>query len=130
MIIATVEFLITWGLFYGVLILTGQCKGPAIILGWIPWVICQQMMAFGLGLCVAIGAVFFRDLKIIMEVILHLWFWLTPIVYPITILSNSMQRVLVNCNPLTPVYRAMQNLYLLGSFDVSVFNLFSCGFVN
>jgi lipopolysaccharide transport system permease protein len=42
---------------------------------------------------------------------LQFWFWLTPVVYPVTALPPSIQSVL-SWNPMFPVVRAMQAIFL------------------
>lgn len=78
------------------------------LLWWIPIFLCQQLLAYALGLACAILSVFMRDIKDVVGVITQLWFWLTPIVYVATILPVSIQQ-LVALNPfyhLVLAYRA------------------------
>jgi lipopolysaccharide transport system permease protein len=42
-------------------------------------------------------------------VLLQFWFWLTPVVYPSTILPPSVQTY-VNWNPMVPLIAAYQNV--------------------
>lgn len=53
---------------------------------------------FGLVLIVSVLTVFFRDFSHILHVLLLGLFYLTPIMYPITLLSERLQ-VIVNLNP-------------------------------
>ena len=46
-----------------------------------------------------------------MGIILQFWFWLTPIVYPITILSERI-RSLIQLNPMTQIVVAYQEIVL------------------
>jgi lipopolysaccharide transport system permease protein len=52
-------------------------------------VVLQQLMAFGLGLLLATLTVFFRDIPHVLNVVLQVWFWATPIVYQATIIPNQ-----------------------------------------
>lgn len=78
------------------------------LLWWIPIFLCQQLLAYALGMTCAILSVFMRDIGQIVGVVVQLWFWLTPIVYVANILPNVIQE-LVALNPfyhLVIAYRA------------------------
>lgn len=66
------------------------------------------ILGFGLGIFLGVLNVFIRDVGQFISIALQLWFWLTPIVYPINILGEQMQR-LVQFNPMTPVVMVYQN---------------------
>lgn len=46
----------------------------------------QQMLAFSIGLVLAVLSVFIEDIREMMPVLVQFWFWLTPVVYVVTIL--------------------------------------------
>lgn len=69
----------------------------------------QLLMTFGFALIVSSINVFFRDTSQIANAVLLIWFFATPIVYPIEAVPLSM-RSYFYINPLTPlidVYRAL-----------------------
>lgn len=68
-------------------------------------------LAFGLGLLLGILNVYARDVGQVMTVVMQLWFWMTPIVYPRAILPEEIQRI-VEFNPLTPVAAFYQEVLL------------------
>ncbi|HKK99021.1 MAG TPA: hypothetical protein VJ943_02140, partial [Desulfotignum sp.] len=52
-----------------------------------------------------------RDVQQMVQVVLQFWFWLTPIVYiPATLPARVME--LLNWNPLFPLIRAYQGIFL------------------
>ena len=65
--------------------------------------------ASGLGLVLALVNVFFRDVGQLLGLGLQLWFWLTPVVYPLDVLPEYAQD-LVRLNPMLPVVQAYQSL--------------------
>jgi len=81
------------------------------LLALVPLLVLQMIFAAGLGLLLGILNVFFRDVGQLFGICLQFWFWLTPIVYPITILPPSIQQLLA-LNPLTPLMQSYQNLFL------------------
>jgi len=69
------------------------------ILWLIPLTIIVVALALGAGLILGIMNVFVRDIDQAFAVILQVWFWFTPIVYPITIIPESY-RHLMQLNPM------------------------------
>lgn len=57
---------------------------------WLPALIITQLI-FTLGLCLLLGTlyVFYRDVMMILEVVMLAWFFLTPIIYPLDFFSNK-----------------------------------------
>ncbi len=51
---------------------------------WVPALIVVQLI-FTLGLCLALGTmhVFYRDIMMILDVVMLAWFFLTPVIYPL-----------------------------------------------
>lgn len=70
-----------------------------------------SMFAFGLGLLLGIFNVFSRDIGQVMGVVLQIWFWLTPVVYPYEIIPNNL-RWLAEANPMIPLVRIYQDALL------------------
>jgi len=66
----------------------------------LPALVLYLGFAFGVGLLLSCLNVFFRDVQPLMNIVLLLWFWVTPIVYPETALSQHPTLVaLLHCNP-------------------------------
>lgn len=59
--------------------------------------------------------VFFRDVGQFFGVVLQFWFWLTPIVYPITILPENV-RPLMAYNPMAGLMNAYQTILVRGEW--------------
>jgi lipopolysaccharide transport system permease protein len=57
--------------------------------------------------------VFFRDVGQFIIVILQFWFWLTPIVYPVSILPVWVQNI-IHFNPLTGLVISAQRIFVAG----------------
>ncbi|WP_460122490.1 ABC transporter permease [Pseudomonas sp. H3_G09] len=113
---AGINFAIIIGLFLGFLLVTGRWPGMAL-LALIPLIALQMMFCAGLGMVLGVLNVFFRDVGQLFGICLQFWFWLTPIVYPVTILPEWVQRLL-QLNPLTHLFSSYQNLFLYGQWPV------------
>ena len=59
------------------------------------------LFTLGFGLILSALCVFFRDLKHLYTIITLAWFYITPIIYPISIVEESWIRYVVYINPLT-----------------------------
>ena len=55
-----------------------------MLIALVPLLVIQQVLAVGLGLTLGVTNVFFRDVAQAVGVGLQFWFWLTPIVYPVS----------------------------------------------
>lgn len=126
---AAINFAIIIGLFLGFLLITGRWPGMAL-LALIPLIALQMMFCAGLGMVLGVLNVFFRDVGQLFAICLQFWFWLTPIVYPISILPEWVQRLL-QLNPLTNLIASYQNLFLYGQWPVwsSLLPVFIAGVV-
>ena len=72
-------------------------------------------LALGLGMTLGVLNVFFRDVGQAFGILLQFWFWLTPIVYPASILPESVRPLLV-LNPLASVMVALQGILAAGQW--------------
>ena len=74
-------------LFEMVVLLVAISIAGGFVLPWIPLVIIAMVLlaifAAGVGLLFAIANVYFRDTQYLLSIILQLWIYLTPIIYPI-----------------------------------------------
>ena len=59
--------------------------------------------------------VFFRDVGQAFGILLQFWFWLTPIVYPASILPPSVEPWLA-LNPLASIMAALQGILAAGQW--------------
>ena len=74
----------------------------SIYMLFIPVVIIEvYVFCLGLGLLLAAASVFFRDIQYIYSVWITAWMYMTPIFYPIEQLSETMQKIILNFNPMS-----------------------------
>jgi lipopolysaccharide transport system permease protein len=73
----------------------------------------QQLFAYALGFVLAILSVFIQDIKELTGVLMQLWFWLTPIVYVVNILPESI-RVYYDLNPMVHFIEAWRSIIIEG----------------
>ncbi|OUS13752.1 ABC transporter permease [Gammaproteobacteria bacterium 53_120_T64] len=106
----TITFLITMAIFLVfLLIVDGKFSSAMLILPFVYAV--QQIFAFAVGFLLAQLVVFIRDLKELTGIIIQLWFWFTPIVYVITIIPDSLSRLMVY-NPVFQITHVWQSVFV------------------
>lgn len=81
---------------------------------WLPLLMALTLtFAMSIGLLLGVLNVFMRDVGQVVPVVLQALFWLTPIVYHISILPPPVQKVFA-LNPLLPLVTSYQNVLLYG----------------
>lgn len=78
---------------------------------WLP----QLLLTAGLGYLFAGLTVFLRDIPQTLSVILNFWFYLTPIIYPITAIPPQFRFIVNWLNPLTAVSEIYRDLIIVGN---------------
>lgn len=69
---------------------------------WLPLILIQiYLFALGLSLFLSAAFVKYRDISYIWEVIMQAMFYLTPIIYPITLITNPTIQKILFLNPMT-----------------------------
>lgn len=111
---AAVNFSIVFGLFTLFLLLSGNFPGWPFI-GILPVLAVQIAFAIGLGMVLGVLNVFFRDVGQFFNIVLQFWFWLTPIVYPLSILPERAQELMA-LNPLAGLIGAYQKILVHGAW--------------
>jgi lipopolysaccharide transport system permease protein len=110
---ALVNFGIIFGLFTLFLIVSGNFPGW-IFLAIVPVLAVQVLLAIGLGIVTGVLNVFFRDVGQFVTIALQFWFWFTPIVYPASILPDTV-RPLLAYNPMATVVESYQTILVKGA---------------
>lgn len=109
---ALLNFIIIFGLFSIFLLVTGNFPGSAF-LALVPLLTLLVLLAIGLGMVLGVLNVFFRDVGQLFGIVITFWFWLTPIVYPASILPEKLQP-LMHFNPMASIMAAMQGVLVQG----------------
>ncbi|MCF8143822.1 MAG: ABC transporter permease [Deltaproteobacteria bacterium] len=101
-------------MYLGYLVLKGYAHVGWL---WLPVVIAVHM-AFTLGLVILISSltVFLRDIKQFIGIVISLWFFLTPIIYPLGMVPQGY-RWLIKFNPMYPFIELYHQVLLQGTFS-------------
>jgi ABC-2 type transport system permease protein len=111
---AGVHFVLQLGVLLALLaVFYRDAFGPQLVL-LVPALAVVTVFATAMALLASALNVRFRDVEHLLEVILLAWFWLTPIVYPVTLIRDRLAGShpwlfrLYLANPMTGVVTAMQ----------------------
>ncbi len=111
---ACVNFSIVFGLFTVFLVFSGSFPGwPYVAL--LPVLAIQVVFSIGLGISLGVLNVFFRDIGQFFGICLQFWFWLTPVVYPSSILPERL-RPYIRLNPMARLIEAYQAILVSGEW--------------
>jgi len=111
---SSINLFVVLAIFICFLIVTGRWPGASLF-ALLPLLTLQMLFAISLGLLFGVINVFFRDVGHFTGVLLMLWFWLTPIIYPISILPEYV-RNFVHYNPMTNIIASYQQVFLYGQW--------------
>lgn len=104
-----VSFLIELGLLSVALLIYGN-----MVLPWLPGVLLvvalQTMFVLGLALVLAGATVYYRDLEHLVGLVLQVWFYSAPIVYPMTFVADQLDQGTLGWNiyVLNPLVRFVE----------------------
>lgn len=111
-LVALVDFAVASTILAGLMIYYGV--GVSWTVFFLPVVVVVQVaFTAGVALLVAMANLFFRDVKYLFEVLLTIWMFATPVVYPVERIGGSLGAVLA-LNPMTPIIDAYRSVLLLG----------------
>lgn len=111
--------LIVFAVVYGVYVYQGYSIHPNLYLLAFPLlVLLLQGHALGLGLVVSSLSVKYRDLSNVFTTLVSLWMYATPIVYPLSQVTNPSLHRLMELNPITSIVEAFK-YGVMGAGDFS-----------
>jgi len=124
-----VQFLLTFVILIPALFLFKINLGFPLL--FLPLIILFQL-TFTLGLALILAAlnVFFSDVRHLLEIFLQIWFWLTPIIYPVSLVPERFQS-LYRLNPAVLFVESYRNslLYNKGLSLLNLLFLFLIGII-
>ncbi len=107
------DFAVAAGLLVILMIVYGVSIFPAGLL-FLPVILAIQMtLMLGVGLACAALNVFFRDVRSLLVLGLQLWFYATPIIYPVTMVPEQLRGIYF-LNPMAGVIEAYRDVLIVG----------------
>lgn len=65
-------------------------------------------LSLGFGIIISSMTTKYRDLTILFTFIVQLWMYATPVIYPLSTITNEKIRMLMGINPLTSIFEAFK----------------------
>ncbi len=78
----------------------------------IPVVIQMGLLALGFGIIVSSLTTKYRDLTLLIGLAVQLWMYVTPVVYPISTVTEEWMRIIILINPVTCGVEAFRYIFL------------------
>jgi lipopolysaccharide transport system permease protein len=117
-----VDFAIAFAIMIGILAFYAMARHYELALSWnlaaIPFLIAlTTLLSFGFGMLVSALNVKYRDVGVVLPVLLQLWMFVSPVLYPAGIVPARLQK-LYGLNPLVGVIDGFRVALLGGRFNV------------
>jgi lipopolysaccharide transport system permease protein len=96
-------------------------QAPIFPAGWLflpAILLVQVVLTLGLGFALAAANVFYRDVQSLLTLVIQLWFYASPIIYPVTAVPENL-RPFYLLNPMAGVIEAYRDVLLNGQFPGS-----------
>jgi len=83
-------------------------------------VLVEVLFCAGISFFLSMGNLFYRDVRMVYEVIVMLWMFATNVIYPLETGKPTVD-LLIKLNPMTPIISAYRSLAFAGTLDVGAF---------
>ncbi|MGV3759083.1 MAG: ABC transporter permease [Actinomycetota bacterium] len=109
-----VGFLIELGVLSAVLLVVGNMVLPWLLPALVVAIV-QAAFILGLALALSVCSVYLRDLEYLVSIALQIWFYATPIVYPLRVVEDALEDrptllTLYRLNPMTRFVEAYRDI--------------------
>jgi len=126
-LVALFDFLMAFGLFIGILLFYQQPVLWAAVILWPLAVLVGIVATLGLGSWLAALNVKYRDFRYVIPFLVQVLFFLTPVIYPISLLEYPALQYVMACSPMYaaielfrfPITGIMPDLYFVAASLVS-----------
>ncbi len=71
-------------------------------------IVLLALMAMGFGMIFSSMTTKYRDLQVMLTKIISLWVYVTPVIYPLSMVTNPKLHLAMSLNPVTPVMEAVK----------------------
>ncbi len=118
-----VDFLVAGMIFVGLMAYYGFSIGISAV--FIPLILAAQVLLIvGVTLWASALNVFYRDIRFVIPLAVQLWMYLTPIIYPVSIVPEQY-RPFYMLNPMASIVDGYRRVLLLGQYPDAVYLAFA-----
>jgi lipopolysaccharide transport system permease protein len=119
-----VDFLIASVVFIGMMIFYRVPVGFSIVL--VPLVVAiQVLLTLGIVLLASALMIFYRDIRFVIPLGLQLWMYLTPIIYPVSLVPERFRPIYM-LNPMAGIIDSYRTIILSAKFPQTEYLLLAC----
>jgi lipopolysaccharide transport system permease protein len=104
------QYLLTVIVFLPIMLVLYHVAPAPPMLAFPVFLLLQLVLTIGLALLTAVGTAFFRDIRHFVDVGLAILFWVTPVVYETTQMSDRLRRAIL-LTPLSPYITAYHDVF-------------------
>lgn len=99
-LVSLFDFFMAFILFVGILIFYQQSVSPIAFIIWPVAILLGVIATLGLGTWIAALNLKYRDFRYIIPFVVQVLFFLTPIIYPISLLKSPVLKYILVCSPM------------------------------
>lgn len=111
-IVSLVDFAVGSTVLIALMVYYGVMPSAAALA--LPWVILVHLMfTLSCSLLLAMGNLFYRDVKYLFEIIITIWMFLSAVLYPVSQVGGLAGRIMV-LNPMTQILESYRDVLLRG----------------
>jgi ABC-type polysaccharide/polyol phosphate export permease len=112
-LVSLMDFMVAGCVLAGLMVYYGIGVNWSVL--FLPVVVIVQMaFTAGVALLLAMGNLFYRDVKYLFEVVITAWMFATAVIYPTHIVGGFLGTLLA-MNPMTPIIDAYRSVILRGT---------------
>lgn len=104
------QYLLTIVVFLPIMMAIYGVRPAAPMLAYPVFLVLQTGLTIGIALVAAVGTAYYRDVRHFIDVALPMLFWVTPIVYELSLLSGRVHRVIA-LMPMSPYVSAYHDVF-------------------
>lgn len=117
--VSVVDFAVASIVLVGMLVYYDVAVTATVL--YLPLILAVQVMfTAALALLLAMGNLFYRDVKYVFEVVLTVWMFASAVVYPADALQGTLG-LIIQVNPMTGIVEAYRQVLLLGTPPSALF---------
>ena len=106
-----IQFMIFLGFFFYFWYIGTDMK-PSIYVFTLPLIVLHMaILSVGMGLIISAATAKYRDLRFAMGFLVQLWMYLTPVVYPLSVVPDKF-KIFILINPMTAVVESFRGAFL------------------
>lgn len=119
-IVSLIDFAVGSSVLIGLMVYYGVW--PTAAIAALPFVLLVHVMfTISISLLLAMGNLFYRDVKYLFELVLTIWMFMSAVLYPVSQVAGLTGRIMA-ANPMTPILEAYRDVLIRGRFpDPAVF---------